>query len=71
MEESLNTLQVTQPPTGGPYKINRLLTRSEMLELLHRCQNGEASCLYTLKVIEAHILESVKLAIEERHGNNP
>ena len=29
--------------------------RDEMLDLLHRCQNGEATCMFTLKKIEEHV----------------
>lgn len=50
-----DSLIVTQPENGGPYTLNRPMTRAEMLDALHACQNGEASCLYTLKVFEAHI----------------
>ena len=35
-------------------------TRSEWLDLLHRCQDGEASCLYVLKAIEAERDEDVE-----------
>jgi hypothetical protein len=47
-------LIITQPDNGGDYTLNRPMTRGEMLDLLHRCQDGEASCLYTLKVFEAN-----------------
>lgn len=31
------------------------MSRSDQLDLLHRCQNGDASCLYTLKKFETYI----------------
>lgn len=36
------------------YVLSRPLTRSEMLDALHYCQDGRASCLFTLKLFEAH-----------------
>ena len=35
-----------------------------LLDLMHRCQNGEATCLYTAKLIEIiHEEEMTKLAV--------
>lgn len=36
------------------YVLSRPLTRGEMLDALHYCQDGMASCLFTLKLFEAH-----------------
>jgi hypothetical protein len=50
----MSDLIITQPTNGGPYTLNRRMTRGEALDLLARCQNGYASCIYTLNVFEAH-----------------
>jgi hypothetical protein len=54
MDNPPTPLIITQPDNGGDYTLNRPMTRSEAMNLLHCCQNGEASCLYTLKVFEAN-----------------
>jgi hypothetical protein len=36
------------------YVLSRPLTRGEMLHALHYCQDGYASCLFTLNLFEAH-----------------
>ncbi len=63
-------LVITQSHHGGPYTLNRPMTRAEMLDLLHRCQDGDVSCLYTLKTFEAHIdllvLEAANAARDQR-----
>lgn len=46
---------VIQLDDGGDYILSRPLTRGELLDALSRCQTGEASCMFTLKLIEAHI----------------
>lgn len=46
-------LIIKQPDNGGGYTLNRPMTRGEIMDLLHRCQDGDASCLYTLNVFEA------------------
>lgn len=51
----LGPYTVTSPDNGGPYTLSRALTRGEMLNALSRCQTGEASCLFTLKLFEAHL----------------
>ena len=50
---ALNDILTT--PDSGAYVLTRTLTRGEMLDALARCQAGEASCLFTLKLFEAHI----------------
>lgn len=49
---ALNGILTTE---GNYYVLSRPLTRSEMLDALHCCQNGEASCLFTLNLLEAHV----------------
>ena len=45
--------------------LDRRLTRSEWLELLHRCQDGYASCLFVLEKIE-HELEVKHIRRDQR-----
>lgn len=42
------------------------LSRAEWLDLLHRCQDGEASCMYVLKKIEADIDSAAVTRKEEQ-----
>lgn len=51
------------------------LDKNEILELLMRCQEGRATCLYVLEKIEAGMDELIDLltsarAIAERKGEN-
>ena len=51
--EGLPPYVVTQ---GAEYTLSRRLTRWELLALLMDCQDGRATCLYTLKVFEAQCI---------------
>lgn len=47
---------VTPAPVGSGDLFGSVVRgRAEWLDLLHKCQNGEATCLYVLKEMEAEI----------------
>ncbi len=66
-----SSLIITQPSDGGPYTLNRPMTRAEMLDLLHACQDGSASCLYVLKAFEAHIEMVAQEIMDTAQANSP
>ena len=50
------TENVTPAPVGSSDLLGSVIRgRAEWLELLHKCQNGEATCLFVLKEMEAEM----------------
>jgi hypothetical protein len=57
--QAIESVMERSPDAGfepaQPAEVKAPMTRAELLDLLHRCQNGEASCMFTLKKIEEFV----------------